>query len=178
MGSVLSRCLNRKKRSVIIIGAADSGKTQLIQNMKKDKYMTEKTTSIYEQHLIRAKGYALDLFDLSGDPKHSQFWKFYTESSHLVVFVVDVSSKEKIVQSKEVFESFYTSYCMQKENLIFILNKIEEGPQESRDEMISMFHDQFQGIFGVSKRLTHKMLVVNAAEPRKALTFICKSLKQ
>ncbi|KAI5171625.1 hypothetical protein NEFER03_0947 [Nematocida sp. LUAm3] len=178
MGNIISRCINRKKRSIIFIGPPGSGKTSLIHSIKKEKSIAETSTNIYEQYLIRGKGYALDIFDLSGDPKHAQFWKFYTESSHLVLFVIDASTKTSILSSKQAFETFYTSYCMQKENLVFLLNKMELAEESERDSLFSLFQTEFRSICGVSKRLITRTMIVDQNEPEKILSFICKSLKK
>lgn len=178
MGILLSRCISRKKRSVVVMGSPGSGKTALISAMKKEQAPPEESKAIFSQHIITAKGYTLEIFDISGEKNHSQFWKFYTENSHIVVFVVDISSENKIIESKQVFETFYaSSYCMQKENLVFILNKIESVPEEEREERIVKFHEEFGKIFGLTKRATERAYIPLQEKPSKTLSFICKHLR-
>lgn len=178
MGAYISRCLHRKKRSVIFLGASGSGKSTIISRMQKKEDEAPKATSLYEQSVIRKKGYILDIYDLSGNCKHSQFWKFYTENSHLVVFVVDISNRERVVESKEVFEMFYTSYGIKKDNLVFVLNKGDLLREEEKSRMIQHYHELFAEVVGVTKGLTDRMMVLaGPSGPRECLSYICKSLK-
>ncbi|KAI5190879.1 hypothetical protein NECID01_1174 [Nematocida sp. AWRm77] len=178
MGLVVSKCLNRKKRSVIFIGPPGCGKTSIIKLLKKDKTDTEGSTTLYEQSTVLGKGYALNIFDLSGDQKQSQFWKFYTENCHLVVFVVDISTEEKILTAKTAFKEFYTSYCIHKESLVFLLNKKTELSEEKGAEHTQIFHREFESAFGMSKNLSLKAFEVDMSTERsKLLSFICRALQ-
>lgn len=177
MGLAISKCLNRKKRSVIFIGPPGCGKTSLIKILKKDKTEVSGSTNLYEQSTVRGKGYALEIFDLSGDQKQAQFWKFYSENCHLVVFVVDISAPEKITASREVFKTFYTSYCIHKESLVFLLNQQDLVPAEQLPERVKMFHEEFGSVFGTAKQAKLKVLPTSSASERsKLLAFLCKSL--
>ncbi|OAG28823.1 hypothetical protein NEDG_00962 [Nematocida displodere] len=179
MGGIISKCINRKKRSVVFIGAAGSGKTSLILGFKGNQETSAGTVTIYEQSLIRGNGYTIDLFDLSGNQDHTQFWKFYTEHSHLVVFIVDISSKESVQQSKDVFEAFYTSYAIQKDNIIFLLNKIDLVPEEARNELVSLFHSEFMSVVGMKKGNTQRVMTTSAGvRSQEVFKFVCKSIDQ
>lgn len=189
MGLSISKCLNRKKRSVVFIGAPGSGKDSVIKILRKDKAESDRTDT-FEDFTVRGKGYATYVYNVSDDQKHARFWKFYTENCHLVVFVINISEEQKIVEAKEVFENFFTSYGMNKESIVFLLNDPCAVPVNSAEssaalvddsantrKMRNSFYAHFSMVSGLDRKVLSKNMVTNSTTRRKKIvSFICKHL--
>ncbi|KAI5160565.1 GTP-binding protein SAR1 [Nematocida ausubeli] len=179
MGSAISKCLNREKRSAVFIGPKDSGKRDIIKILRKDK--TEEAINMYEQFTVRGKGYSTEIYAISEDQNHINFWKFYTQNCNLVVFVVNISEEKQIEESKNVFENFFTSYGTNKESIAFMLCRKREGETEEKsaleDQRNSLkFKEHFSTIAGLDKKLLEHNIIVNETTSRsKLLSFICNN---
>ncbi|OAG33231.1 hypothetical protein NEIG_02519 [Nematocida sp. ERTm5] len=179
MGSAISKCLNREKRSAVFIGAKDSGKKEIIKILRKDK--TDVISNMYEHFTVRGKGYSTEVYAISEDQNHVNFWKFYTQNCNLVVFVVNIASESLIEESKNVFENFFTSYGTNKESIVFMLNgrreeETEEEKAEKNRQNILKFKEYFATISGLDKKiLDHNMVVDETTSRRNLLSFICKN---
>ncbi|KAH9385210.1 uncharacterized protein NEMAJ01_0106 [Nematocida major] len=190
MGILISKCINRKQRSVVFIGTPGSGKKDIIKILRKDKKDTP-ASEMYEQFTVRGGGYSTEVYDVSDEQKHINFWKFYTENCHLVVFVVNICTEANIMQAKEAFENFFTSYGMNKESIVFLL-KTEPLPKESElseesrraaDEeaqrKTAAFVQAFASISGLDKKaLSRNLLVSEATKRSQIVSFVCKNFMQ
>ncbi|KAI5180157.1 hypothetical protein NEOKW01_0486 [Nematocida sp. AWRm80] len=179
MGALISKCINRKKRSIVMIGPANCGKRELVLGMKGSKEEMDNSSDLYESLKIYKKGYAMEVFNLSEKQDLSQFWRFYADNCDLVVYVVDISTTEAITHSKAVFSAFYTSYGMHKDNLIFILNKGSGLSEGVFSETLFFFQEQFGSLPGIDKKSlpSKTMGIASQLDQKKMLSFICKHLK-
>ncbi|KAI5191073.1 hypothetical protein NEMIN01_1342 [Nematocida minor] len=189
MGHFISKCLNRKKRSVVFLGAPGSGKNSIIKILRKEKNSSP-PNNMYQEFTVHGKGYAVDVYDVSEEEKHVNFWKFYFENCSLAIFVVNISDEAKIAQAKEVFENFFTSYGLNKESILFLLNdgtidqiKEEEDAAPKRVDSSAMvrsfINEHFSAILGLNRKVLAKHMVVSSETTKnKLLSFICKNLHE
>lgn len=191
MGQLISKCLNRKRRSVVFLGVPGSEKYHIIKLLRNNKEVFK--NCMYQEFTLRRKGYTIDAYDVSEDERHINFWKFYFENCYLAVFVINISDESRIAESKEVFEKFFTSYGLSKEHIVFLLNDGtvgKESPDENAEvstepmtnipEMVNLFlNEYFVTIPGLSKKvLKNHMIVSSATSQDKILSFICKNLRE
>lgn len=194
MGQFISKCLNRKRRSVVFLGAPGSEKSSIIKLLRNNKDVFK--NCMYQEFTLRRKGYTIDAYDVSEDERHINFWKFYFENCYLAVFVINISDESKIAESKDVFERFFTSYGLNKEHILFLLTdgtvgkeKPEENgeneqntPESLQDtsEMVNLFlNEYFVTIPGLNKKVLGNYMVVSAETSQdRILSYICKNLRE
>lgn len=153
MGSVFSKCLYGSRKYLIFVGLSGTGKTAIINSLQgkrdgKSKLAASAKTHIFEETTVRTQGYTLNIFDVEGKSQLSQFWKYYTWNSDLIVFVVDMSSQDSILESRDPFEAFVNSNVANGRKVIFLLNKADffGGDREQIRLAVDFFKKTFSSV--------------------------------
>jgi small GTP-binding protein len=93
-----------------VIGFENAGKTTILQKMKLSDLDPESNNSQLMQTVptigmsleeIKVKNVMIKVWDLSGQLKMRNTWKYYYETVNGIIFVVDSSNKEQIVEVRE-----------------------------------------------------------------------------
>ncbi len=93
-----------------MIGFENAGKTTILQKMKLSDLDPESNNSQLMQTVptigmsleeIKVKNVMIKVWDLSGQLKMRNTWKYYYETVNGIIFVVDSSNKEQIVEVRE-----------------------------------------------------------------------------
>lgn len=105
----VARSRKSTRRSVLLVGLCDSGKTLLFSRLLTGKFGLTQTSVIENSalyHVKNDKGTSLTLIDLPGhESLRNQFWDRFKAAARAIVFVVDSSAFQREV--KEVAELLY-----------------------------------------------------------------------
>lgn len=185
MGSVLSRCIYRQRKYIILVGLSGSGKSTLLRAMKgalrdgPGEKQVERT-HVFEESTIRHRGYTLSIFDVEGKMQLSQFWKYYTWNSDLILFAIDISDTNAITSSKTPFEQFVNANISNGDKIIFLLNKVDLlGDDPDRvEEAVGVFKKVFGSIENFALDADRVFTCSAYADRKKLLKVVRNGLRR
>ncbi|XP_066155977.1 ADP-ribosylation factor-related protein 1 isoform X1 [Euwallacea fornicatus] len=116
---------------VLILGLDNAGKTtyleaaktKLTKNYKAINPAKITTTVGLNIGKIEVNGVRLNFWDLGGQSELQSLWDKYYEESHAIIYIVDSSDRERIDDSKEIFDKMIASESLQGVPLLVLANK-------------------------------------------------------
>jgi len=121
---------SKTEYSVAILGLDDSGKTTLTEQIKSlysglPPPNPDKITPTIGLNVRRVDvGFIkLRLWDLGGETGMRKIWPNYYSEADGVIFVVDATNREKLLEAKKVFEAVVDSGFLKKIPVLIFLNK-------------------------------------------------------
>lgn len=105
---------------VLVVGLDNSGKTTIIERMKKSKAKTTPTVG-FEQCEFAYSNVNLTVVDMSGAARYRALWEHH--SSDAIIFVVDTSDRLRMCVAKNELEELFTARLP----LLVLANKIDKG---------------------------------------------------
>jgi len=116
---------------VLIIGLDNAGKSTYLEAAK--THFTKnykalnpnKITSTVGLNIgvINTEGCSLNFWDLGGQEELQSLWDKYYAESHAVIFVVDAFDRDRIDESKKVFDKMIQSELLKGVPLLVLANK-------------------------------------------------------
>jgi len=124
--------------SVAVLGLDGSGKTTLTEQIK-SKYSgipppnPDKITPTIGLNVRRVDvGFIkLRLWDLSGESGMRKIWPNYYSEADGVIFVVDATNRDKLLEAKKVFDTIVSSGFLKTIPVLIFLNKSSSPPSPS-----------------------------------------------
>ncbi|KAF2366565.1 Small GTP-binding protein domain [Trinorchestia longiramus] len=116
---------------VLILGLDNAGKTTYLEAAKTQLVRgykglpANKITSTVGQNVgaITYGGIKLNFWDLGGQEELQSLWEKYYAECHAVIYVVDSADRERMDESKEVFDRMICSNNLQGIPLLVLANK-------------------------------------------------------
>ncbi|MCL4129335.1 UNVERIFIED_CONTAM: hypothetical protein GTU68_010044 [Idotea baltica] len=116
---------------VLILGLDNAGKTTYLEAAKSKLIRgykglkPERITSTVGQNVgtITYGGIKLNFWDLGGQEELQPLWEKYYAESHAIIYVVDSADRERMSDSKEVFDRMIASGNLQGVPLLVLANK-------------------------------------------------------
>jgi len=116
---------------VLIIGLDNAGKTTYLEAAK--THFTKnykalnpnKITSTVGLNIgvINTEGCSLNFWDLGGQEELQSLWDKYYAESHAIIFLVDAFDRDRIAESKKVFDKMIESELLKGVPLLVLANK-------------------------------------------------------
>mgnify|MGYP001320445293 CR=1 FL=1 len=102
LGTIWDRLFGEQREfKLVIVGLDASGKTTILNKMKFGENMPTAPTIGVNTEDIQVKNVHIKAFDLAGQEKMRSVWKYYYSSIEGIIFVIDSSNKERIVEAKD-----------------------------------------------------------------------------
>ncbi|KAL1491883.1 hypothetical protein ABEB36_012410 [Hypothenemus hampei] len=116
---------------VLILGLDNAGKTtyleaaktKLTKNYKAINPAKITTTVGLNIGKIEVNGVQLNFWDLGGQSELQSLWDKYYNECHAIIYIVDSSDRERINDSKEVFDKMIANENLQGVPLLVLANK-------------------------------------------------------
>ncbi|KAK6625411.1 ADP-ribosylation factor protein 1 [Polyplax serrata] len=116
---------------ILILGLDNAGKTTYLEvaktkftknykGMNPNKITTTVGLNIGE---ITTGGVKLNFWDLGGQEELQSLWDKYYAESHAVIYIVDSSDRDRILESKEAFDKMIASEALKDVPLLVLANK-------------------------------------------------------
>ena len=94
----------KPESNILILDLDNAGKTTLLNYLTHEDNKNTKPTPGVNAKSIQYGGIKLNLYDLGGQKTNRDYWKFYYEKVDALIYVVDVSDKERIEECNESFQ--------------------------------------------------------------------------
>ena len=109
---------------VICIGLDAAGKTTLLYKLKLNEVVTTIPTIGFNVETVTpVKGLTLTMWDLGGQEKIRQLWKYYVQDIDAVIFVVDAADQERFHEAKDELLRMLNFESLQNVPILLYANK-------------------------------------------------------
>lgn len=135
MGSYLSVETVGPPARILIVGLDGTGKTTILYKLKNEDVTTSPT--IYPNfESITYKQNNYNIWDVGGHDKVRILWKNYYRQSHGIIFVIDSSDKDRIVEVNEELQKILKDDELTNTVLLILANKQDLPNSLSISEII------------------------------------------
>jgi ADP-ribosylation factor-like protein 13B len=169
MFSLFSACVGctrdatagRKKVTLVILGLDNSGKSTVSACLQNNSTEDVTPTLGFANGRARLRGCDVTLLDLGGSERIRDIWNNYYAESHGVIFVVDASDRERLVESKEILINVIRDSRIAGKPLLIYANK-----QDHEGAMTDMELFRFLDLEQVSQGSIDQCRVVSCSAIR------------
>jgi len=127
MGLSLSTLANlffsNKERRVLMVGLDAAGKTTILYKLKLGEVITTVPTIGFNVEEVKYKNLNFTVWDIGGQDKLRNLWRYYFEGSDAVIFVVDSSDRDRIALAAEELGRIFEHDELKDASLLVYANK-------------------------------------------------------
>lgn len=124
----------------LIIGVDGAGKTTLLSTLQGDLDKEHVPSAGFTSVTFQTDKGSATFFDLGGGPAFRNVWKEYYADAYGVIFVVDSSSENSVLQAANVLEASMTNKLMVKKPLLIFANKQDQAGALAESELGNLLH--------------------------------------
>ena len=100
--NVWDRLFGEKREfKLVIVGLDAAGKTTILNKMRFDELVQTAPTIGMNTEDIQIRNVNIKVFDLAGQEKMRNVWKYYYPSVEGIIFVLDSSSSDRITEARD-----------------------------------------------------------------------------
>ncbi|CAO1399131.1 unnamed protein product [Diamesa hyperborea] len=182
--SGLFKFLTRKDEyNVLILGLDDAGKstyleaakTKFTKNYIAMKYIT--TTVGLNIGQIDMSGIRLSFWDLGGQSELQSLWDKYYDESHAVIYVIDSNDRDRMNESKELFDKMIKNELLSGVPLLILANK-QDIPECMGVREIKPVFQQAGPLIGRRDCLIIPISALNGEGVDEGINWLVDSLKR
>ncbi|CAA90353.2 ADP-ribosylation factor-like protein 2 [Caenorhabditis elegans] len=116
------RAREREMR-ILILGLDNAGKTTLMKKFLDEPTDTIEPTLGFDIKTVHFKDFQLNLWDVGGQKSLRSYWKNYFESTDALIWVVDSSDRERLLQCSEELKKLLGEERLAGASLLVLANK-------------------------------------------------------
>ncbi|ETI43457.1 hypothetical protein L914_11091 [Phytophthora nicotianae] len=120
---------------LLIIGIDGAGKTTLLSTLQGDLDKEHVPSAGFTSATFQTDTGSATFYDLGGGPAFRNVWKEYYADVHGVIFVVDSSSENSLLQAAIVLEESMANELMVNKPLLIFANKRDHSDAVTEQEM-------------------------------------------
>ncbi|RLN85413.1 hypothetical protein BBJ28_00015419 [Nothophytophthora sp. Chile5] len=123
---------------LLIIGIDGAGKTTLLSTLQGDLDKEHVPSAGFTSATFQTETGSATFYDLGGGPTFRNVWKEYYADVHGVIFVVDSSSENIVLQSAEILADSMANDLMANKPLLIFANKRDHADAVTEQEMVDL----------------------------------------
>lgn len=133
LSDIYANYSRREEYSILILGLDDAGKSTLLESLKQttskdpstSSHKPSRTTPTIGQNIAKLlwRGTRFQIWDLGGQQGLRELWTRYYDVSHIVVFVIDSSSRVRLDESVLTLRQVSTSLEPLNVPILVVANK-------------------------------------------------------
>lgn len=113
---------------ILMLGLDEAGKTTILYKLLKWQEKLETIPTIgYNVETLEFEEQKYTIWDIGGLNTVRVLWKFYTENKTAVIFVVDASDAERLVEAKEFLHNVMSNEDLVNAMLLVVSNKHDKA---------------------------------------------------
>ncbi|VEU21292.1 DEKNAAC102671 [Brettanomyces naardenensis] len=131
--------LREKEVRVLMLGLDNSGKTTIVRSLLHKDIQEISPTMGFNIDTISYKGFNINVWDIGGQSSLRTFWFNYFERTDFLVWVLDASSLQRLVENFKEFDKVLREDRLAGCGLLILINKIDiyDGDRQKLKEAIT-----------------------------------------
>jgi ADP-ribosylation factor protein 1 len=105
MGKTLSKLWDKfsghKEHRILLLGLDNAGKTTILYKFKLGEVVSTIPTIGFNVETVKYKNVEFNMWDVGGQEKIRPLWKHYFQNTDAIIFVIDSSDKDRMVDSNK-----------------------------------------------------------------------------
>ncbi len=144
MGSFFERVRNAfdsfgtQESRIVLIGLDGAGKTTILYKLKLDECVTSVPTIGFNVEKVKFKNLEFNIWDIGGQTKIRNLWKFYYDNTDAIIFVVDTSDGERLELAKNTLNEVLSDDRLNNAPLLILANKIDLSGKSTQEIVSTM----------------------------------------
>ncbi|KAK4336942.1 hypothetical protein RND71_043514 [Anisodus tanguticus] len=123
MGKILSKIFGNREMRILMIGLDSAGKTTILYNLKSGKSMHTNPTVGFNVEIVKYKNVKFSVWDVGGQDKIRPLWRHYFAGTHALIFVIDSSDRERIIEARQELHRVINDREMKEVIILVFANK-------------------------------------------------------
>jgi small GTP-binding protein len=118
---------DNKMIKVVVVGDSYVGKTSVCNAMMGKEFVREYVRTIGIDYKVKRveDGYAICIWDLSGDKNFKFMFETFVTTSEFVLFCYSAENYNSFVEMKEMYEDYLIKRCLKDKKIIIIVTKVD-----------------------------------------------------
>ncbi|XP_002130365.2 uncharacterized protein LOC100179959 [Ciona intestinalis] len=129
MGHIMTRLLQKRRETVLMLGLKNSGKTTILYKLSTGKKILSVPTFGFNMEILPFNDIELDVMDVGGGEKMVPLWKHYLITAAAIIYVLDCNDWRRMNENKELLEDILSRPERKGVPLLVIVNKAENMTQ-------------------------------------------------
>jgi len=132
MGSFLTKITelfssfgNDKTNKILMLGLDNAGKTTILHKLKFNIYTPTLPTIGFNVEQVDYKNIHMLVWDIGGQTTIRRLWKHHFDHTDAIIFVIDASDTERMVDAKEEIDSLMEDEQLKNASLLVFANKLD-----------------------------------------------------
>ncbi|XP_062213070.1 ADP-ribosylation factor 1-like [Phragmites australis] len=136
LGVSLSRLFARKEARILMLGLDAAGKTTILYKLKMGEVVATVATIGFNVETVAYNNISFTVWDVGGQGSLRPLWKYYFHGTQGLIFVVDSSDRERILQAKDELNMLLNEEELRHAALLVFANKQDLPNAMSAAEMV------------------------------------------
>ncbi|CAO2814870.1 unnamed protein product [Amaranthus hypochondriacus] len=120
---LVRRLLSKRHVKLLMIGLDSSGKTTILYKLKLGQVVRTMPTIGFNVETVEYNNLSFAVWDLGGQEKIRSLWKHYFQNTQGLIFVVDSSDRERIVEARNQLHRILTENELVNTAVLVFANK-------------------------------------------------------
>jgi small GTP-binding protein len=112
-----------KKAKILLVGLDAAGKTCILYKLKLDENVMTIPTIGFNVESVQFNKINFTMWDIGGQSKIRELWKYYYENTDAVIFVVDSNDVNRIDEASEELHKMLESSNLKDASVLILANK-------------------------------------------------------
>eukprot|EP00182_Erythrolobus_australicus_P004893 CAMPEP_0185841500 /NCGR_PEP_ID=MMETSP1353-20130828/17924_1 /TAXON_ID=1077150 /ORGANISM="Erythrolobus australicus, Strain CCMP3124" /LENGTH=234 /DNA_ID=CAMNT_0028540979 /DNA_START=508 /DNA_END=1214 /DNA_ORIENTATION=+ len=115
--------MGKKDMRILMVGLDAAGKTTILYKLKLGEIVTTIPTIGFNVETVEYKNISFTVWDVGGQDKIRPLWRHYFQNTQGIIFVVDSSDRERIVEAREELHKMLSEEELRSAVLLVFANK-------------------------------------------------------
>lgn len=123
ISGLFQKLFDRKQMKILMLGLDNAGKTTVLYRLKLGEVVTTTPTIGFNVERVEYKNISFTVWDVGGQEKIRQLWRFYFDNVEGLIFVVDCSDTERVKSAADELSSILQEPALRDTALLVFANK-------------------------------------------------------
>jgi ADP-ribosylation factor protein 1 len=128
----------KQESRIVLIGLDGAGKTTILYKLKLDEVVSSVPTIGFNVEKVQYKNLEFNIWDIGGQTKIRNLWKFYYDNTDAIIYVVDTSDAERMAFAKETLSEVLSDDRLANAPLLVFANKVDISNMTTPEVVSSM----------------------------------------
>jgi len=144
ISNVFRDLIGSKDMRILMLGLDNAGKTTVLYKLKLGEVVTTLPTIGFNVETVIYKNIKFDVWDIGGQDKIRQLWKYYFNGTQGLIFVIDSNDRDRMAEARHELHALLQADELRDALLLIFANKQDLPQAMSASELTDKL--ELQGI--------------------------------